>query len=157
MQESNPTDIRRTCLDLIAAAPVCCLTTLGPGGYPYTTAIGNLRCAAEFPALAEFQAECGDDLTLFMSTDMRSEKIARIQANPKASAYLCDPKQIVGFMLGGRIEIVQDRQIKARLWQKDWTLFFPSGPDGPEYGIIKLVPQVARGWRRTEAFELSLA
>ncbi len=156
MQESNPTDIRRTCLDLIAATPVCYLTTLGAEGYPYTTAIGNLRCAAEFPALAEFQAECADDLTLFMSTDMRSEKIARIQLNPKASAYLCDPKQIVGFMLAGRIEIVQDRQLKTRLWQKEWTLFFPSGPEGPEYGIIKLVPRVARGWRRTEPFELSL-
>jgi general stress protein 26 len=156
MQEPNPADIRRTCLDLIAATPVCYLTTLGEDGYPYTTAIGNLRCAAEFPALAEFQAECGGDLSLFMSTDMRSEKIARIRANPKASAYLCDPKQIVGFMLGGRIEIVQNRQLKSRLWQKDWTLFFPSGPEGPEYGIIKLVPQMARGWRRTEAFELSL-
>lgn len=157
MNEPNPTDIRRTCLDLIAAAPVCYLTTLGEDGYPYTTAIGNLRCPAEFPALAGFQAECGDDLTLFMSTDMRSEKIARVRANPKASAYLCDPKQIVGFMLGGRIEIVEDRRLKARLWQKDWTLFFPSGPEGPEYGIIKLVPQMARGWRQTEAFEFSLA
>ncbi len=103
MNRPNPTDVRRTCLDLIAATPVFYLTTLGADGYPHTTAMCNLRCAAEYPTLAEFQAERGDDLTLFTSTCMGSDKIGRIRANPKVSAYLCDPKQIVGFMLAGRI------------------------------------------------------
>ncbi|HNS23021.1 MAG TPA: pyridoxamine 5'-phosphate oxidase family protein [Sedimentisphaerales bacterium] len=156
MDQSGSNEIRQTCLKLISDAPVCYLTTLNADGYPNTTALGNLRCATEFPALADFQGEYGDGFTFFMSTDMRSQKIARIRANPKASVYVCDPKQTVGLTLAGEVEIVENRQIKDRLWQKDWTMFFPSGPQGPEYGIIKLVPRMARGWCRTEPFVMTL-
>ncbi|MEN6577412.1 MAG: pyridoxamine 5'-phosphate oxidase family protein [Phycisphaerales bacterium] len=157
MTQPNPTDVRQTCLDLIAATSVCYLATLDADGFPHTTALGNLRCAKEFPSLVEFQAEYDNDFTLFMSTDMHSEKVARIRTNPKAAAYLCDPDQVVGFMIGGNVEIVEDRQLKNRLWQKEWVKFFPSGPQGPEYGIIKLVPRIAKGWCRTESFVLTLS
>ena len=48
--------------------------------------------------------------------------------------YFCDPDQIIGFMLGGEIEIVTDPQLKRRIWQDGWTMYYPNGPEGPEYG-----------------------
>lgn len=57
----------------------------------------------------------------------------------------------------GNVEIVENRQLKNRLWQREWVKFFPSGPQGPEYGIIKLVPRMAKGWCRTEPFVLTLS
>jgi general stress protein 26 len=148
-------NIRQTCRSLMAAMSVCYLTTLDADGFPHTTGMNNLRCVREYPDLVDFHAEHGD-FTLFVSTAMQSDKIARIRANPRVSVYFCDPGQIVGFMLGGEIEIVEDRRIKDRLWQKGWTLYYPNGPEGPEYGILKLVPKTVKGWCQTGSFELTL-
>ena len=59
-------------------------------------------------------------------------------------------------MLGGDIEIVQDPGLKARLWQEGWSLYYPSGPEGPEYGILRLKPVIAKGWYQAGPFELKL-
>jgi|GEM_PF-210112 len=147
-------DVRQTCLNLMAAMPVCYLTTLDADGFPHTTGMNNLRSVTEYPSLVDFHAEHGD-FTLFLTTGAQSDKIARIRAQPRASVYFCDPNQIVGFMLGGEIEIVDDRRIKNRIWQKGWTLYYPNGPEGPEYGILKLVPQIVKGWCQTGSFELT--
>ncbi len=40
---------------------------------------------------------------------------------------------------------VADEDLKNRIWQKDWTMFYPNGPEGAEYGIIRFAPKVARG------------
>ena len=155
MNQPNPIDVRQTCLSLMAATPVCYVTTLDADGFPHTTAMNNLRCVKEYPDLVDFHAGHGSDFTLFLTTGMQSDKMTRIRANRKASAYFCDPDRIVGFMLGGESEIVNDQRIKNRIWQKSWTRYYPNGPQGPEYGIIKLVPRVAEGWCHTGSFELT--
>ncbi|OHB78437.1 MAG: hypothetical protein A2Z25_12650 [Planctomycetes bacterium RBG_16_55_9] len=149
-------DVRQTCLSLMAVMSVCYLTTLDADGFPHTTAMNNLRCVREYPGLMDFHAEHAGDFTFFMTTGMQSDKTARIRANPKASVYFCDPDQFVGFMLGGEIEIVEDQRIKNRIWQKGWTLYYPNGPEGPEYGVVKLVPKVVKGWCQNGPFEIKL-
>jgi len=149
-------DVPQICLNLMTSTSACYLTTLDADGLPYTDGMNNLRYARQYPGLVDFHAEYNDGLTVFMTTGMQSDKIARVRANPKASVYFCDPDQIVGFMLAGEVEIVQDQQIKNRLWQKGWTMYYPNGPEGPEYGIIKLVPRVAKGWCQTGPFVLTL-
>lgn len=148
------TDIRRTCIDLMAASPACCLTTIDPDGFPQTTAMNNLRCAREYPSLAPLYEEADNPFLLYMSTAMQSGKIARMQANPKVSVYFCDAGQIIGFMLGGEIEIVTDQALKNRIWQDGWTMYYPNGPQGPEYGVVRLAPTTVKGWCRNQPFEL---
>jgi general stress protein 26/ketosteroid isomerase-like protein len=149
-------DIRQTCLSLLTATEACYLTTIDADGHPCTTAMNNLQCARLYPSLAWLQAEQKDDFVLHLTTGMQSGKIARLRANPKASVYFCDPDQIIGFTLAGAVEIVTDQQLKNRIWQKGWTLYYPNGPEGPEYGIIRLVPRIARGWCQTGPFQFEL-
>ncbi len=149
-------NVRQTCLSLLTTAEACYLTTIDADGHPCTTAMNNLQCARVYPSLAWLQAEHKDDLVLHLTTGMQSGKIARLRANPKASVYFCDPDQIIGFTLAGEVEIVTDQQLKSRIWQKGWTLYYPNGPEGPEYGIIRLIPKVARGWCQTGPFQFEL-
>ncbi len=147
-------EIQEVCLNLMATAPVCYLTTLDSEGCPCTDALGNLRCAQEYPSLAPLYEQADNEFLLYVSTDMQSAKVARIRTDPRVCVYFCDPKQIVGFMLGGRIEIVTDRALKNRIWQDGWTMYYPEGPEGPGYGILRLAPAVVRGWCRNQPFEL---
>ena len=118
--------------------------------------MNNLRCVKNYPSLVPVHAECDNDLALYMSTSVNSPKMTRMQSNPKVCVYFCDPDQIIGLMLGGEIEIVTDPRLKNRIWQEGWTMYYPNGPEGPEYGVIKLAPATVKGWCRNTTFELEL-
>ncbi len=149
-------DVRQVCRNLMAEMPVCYLTSIDADGYPHTTAMLNLCCAKQYPSLLELHEDPEAPFLLYMSTGTQSNKTARMQANPKVSVYFCDPERIVGLMLGGEIEIITDRALKSRIWQEGWTIYYPNGPQGPEYGILRLVPKVAKGWNQNGPFELTL-
>ncbi|MHC4520018.1 MAG: pyridoxamine 5'-phosphate oxidase family protein [Planctomycetota bacterium] len=161
MEESEGSDaagtnITQVCLDLMRAAPACYLTTIDADGFPHTTAMLNLRDERQFPSLAEVHEDSDNGFLLYMTTSVQSPKMARLESNPKVSAYFCDPDQIVGLMLGGEIEVVADQELKSRIWQEGWTMYYPNGPEGPEYGVIKLAPTVAKGWCKNAPFEFEL-
>ncbi|UCD53224.1 MAG: DUF4440 domain-containing protein [Phycisphaerales bacterium] len=149
-----PQDIKQTCRNLLAAMPVCYLTTMDADGFPHTTAMLNLRCAKEFPSLVGLHEDSEEEFLLYLTTSLQSGKMARMQANPKVSAYFCDPDQIVGLMLGGEIEIVTDQALKNRVWQDGWTMYYPNGPEGDEYGVVRLAPAIIKGWCRNQPFVL---
>ncbi len=149
-------DVRQLCLNIMSTALVCDLATVDEHGFPRVTTVNNLRCAKEFPNLVTLHEESGNPFTVYMSTNMQSHKIARMQANPKTSVSFCDPVSSIGFMLGGEIEIVTDQDLKNRVWQKGWTMFYPGGPESPEYGLIRLQPRVIEGWCRNHRFEIRI-
>jgi len=149
-------DIRATCRSLMTTMPACYLTTIDGNGFPHTTAMLNLCCAKDFPTLVALHEEGKDAFVLYLSTSMQSDKMARMQANPKVSVYFCQPDQFVGLMLGGEIEIVADQDLKNRVWQEGWTMYYPNGPEGPEYGGMRLTPKIAKGWNQNEPFELKI-
>lgn len=149
-------DVKQTCLSLMTKTPVCYLTTIDSGGFPHTDAMNNLRYAKEYPSLVNLHEEDGNDFVLYLTTSVQSPKMTRMQNDPKVSVYFCDVNQFIGLMLGGEIEIVMDKALKNRIWQKGWTMYYPNGPGGPEYGVIKLVPSIAKGWCRNGPFEFKL-
>ena len=149
---SHRQDVRETCLHLIATLPVCELTTMDAQGYPHTTAMLNLRCAKAYPNLVDLHAAEENDFCIYMTTANHSAKMSRLKANPKVSLSFCDADHAIGFMLGGDIEVVEDQTLKERIWQDGWTMYYPNGPQGPEYGIIKLAPKIVKGRCRDRSF-----
>jgi general stress protein 26 len=154
VQVSN--DVKQTCLSLVGNLPVCYLTTIDSEGFPHTNAMNNLRYAGQYPSLVDLYKEEDNDFVLYLSTSMLSPKMARMKANPKVSVYFCDANQIVGLMLGGEIEIIEDQELKNRIWQNGWTMYYPNGPEGPEYGVIKLVPSKVKGRCKNGPFEFKM-
>ena len=71
------------------------------------------------------------------------------------SIYFCDAQRFLGLMLGGEIEIITDKQLKKKIWQKGWTMYYPDGPKSSEYGVIKLTPVIAKGHSCTGDFKLN--
>ena len=149
-------DVKQTCLNLITNTFVCQLTTIDSDGFPHTNAMLNLRYAKEYPLLVDLFKQEDKDFVIYLSTGMQSPKMARMRANPKVCVYFCDPNQVLGLMLGGEIEIITDQRLKSRIWQKGWTMYYPNGPEGPEYGVIKLVPSIVKGWNKGKPLEVKI-
>ena len=145
-------DIQKKSIHLIESVESVVVSTIGPDGYPYATAVSNLRCSQLFPSLTGFF----DDQNVFaqyMVTDTSSKKVAHIRANPKTALYFCKSDEYHGLMLGGDMEILHDRPMKQRLWQPNWEEFWPQGPDDPAYTLLYFSPVTATGWDWKTRFE----
>jgi general stress protein 26 len=148
-------DIRRACLDLMARAPVCTLTSIDSDGFPQTTAMLNLRNRKLYPSLISVFEGHDQDMVIYMTTGMQSNKIKRLEANPKVSVQFCDPDTFHNLMFLGHIEVVTEQKLKDSLWQPNWTMYYPNGKGGPEYGVLRLIPQIAKGWYEGKAIEFT--
>ncbi len=152
----NTDEMKRVSLELIEMAPVAYVTTIGPGGYPYTRAMFNLRNRERFPGQAHLFAEHRDDLLVYFSTNTSSQKLGQIRADPRVSVYYCNPDQIHGLMLSGDIEVVDDSALRHAIWNEGWERYYPSGPDDPDHTVLCLRPRRAIGWYKGARFEFEL-
>jgi general stress protein 26 len=132
------------------------LSTIDDDGYPHIRAISNLRNKDEFPGLADFFHPYRNQFTTFIVTNTSSSKIGQIEANPKCSLYYCNPIEWCGLTLKGRIEIIDDIDLKKALWLDEWERFYPAKYKDPEYTVLRVVPDQARGWDYNKTFEFSL-
>ncbi len=151
----NQSDLKQKCLELIQQADAIFLSTIDSEGYPQTRAMVNLHNKTQFPHAVPF-IEKQDDFSIYFTTHNHSEKMKQLNANPKVSAYFCNAKAFHGLMLAGEIESVTDPVIKKTLWDDEWTIHYPGGVDGPECGILRLKPTMAKGWYHSSAYELDL-
>ncbi len=142
-------EVKKAALDLAAKATGAHVTTVGSDGYPRTRVMFNLRHAEEFPHLAPLFAGHDKDLLMYLGTNTSSAKIEEIRRNPKACVYLCDYPQTVGMMFAGDLEIVDDPQTRRALFTPGWEVYYPAGPDDPDYTVLRLYPKFVSGWLRS--------
>ena len=144
------------CNHLMANSEAVYLTTIDSGGYPYTRAMLNLRNKNQYPSLEQLFQNHQEDFLTYLTTSNSSVKISQILSNPKVSIYYCVPDKFHGLMVSGKITVLSDQHIKKTLWQKGWEQFYPKGHTDPDYAILELVPDLARGWYGEGPFELNL-
>ena len=65
-------------VELMETAPAVYLTTNGPGGYPYTRAMLNLRNREQYPGQVPLFAGHSEDLLVYFSTNTSSQKLRQI-------------------------------------------------------------------------------
>ncbi len=146
-------ELKQECLKLMETANAVYLSTIGSGGFPHTRMMANLRNKKENPVAAGVLAQHKKDFAIYFVTSRSSTKMQQIRANPKVSAYLCDPGEFHTLMLSGEIEEITDKQFKKQLWQKGWEMHWPGGADDPEFTVLKLSPAFAKGWYKEGPFE----
>ena len=139
-------EARQWALALMETADAAYLTTMDRHGFPQTRAMLNLRNKRQWPTLTEVFQGHEEDFLLYFSTNTSSAKMAQIRANPKVSAYFCNPAAFHGLMLAGTIELVTDQACKRRIWQDGWERYYPRGVNDPDYTLLCLLPTVAKGW-----------
>lgn len=149
----NEQEALRLAVELMESVEAAFLTTIDGDGFPQTRAMLNLRNARNYPELIGLFSGHRDDFTVFFTTNTSSLKVAQIRANPAVSVYYCCPAEWRGLMLGGRIEIITAPDQKKALWQEGWEMYYPAGPDDPDYAILWLRPMVAKYYHQLNCFQ----
>ena len=153
----NETELRTECIELMATADAVYLTALGVDGYPRIRAMLNLRNKLQYPNHVHLYEGHDDDFMVYVSTNTSSKKRKDIEANPRIGLYYCRPREFFGMSLVGDVEIVEDAAIKEAVWADGWERYFPTTgrADDPDYTLLRLYPNSARGWTGSQTFELS--
>lgn len=149
-------ELKQVCLKLIQTANAIYLATIGNDGFPHIRMMSNLRNKEENPGLVEILKPYKDDFVIHFVTSKSSTKMQQIRANPKVSAYVCNPAEFRTLMLKGEVEEITDHEFKKQLWQDGWEIHWPGGTDDPEFTVLKLSPTFAKGWFKEAPFEMKL-
>jgi general stress protein 26 len=77
-----------------------------------------------------------DDFNVWLATRFSSPKVRHIEANPRVSLMFVDE---IGYVrVTGTAEIISDKAILAEFWKDEWELYWPGGPEDPDYRLVKV-------------------
>jgi len=144
----------KACLRLMKEAECATLATVDSDCRPKIRTVFNLRRATQFPALAEMFEDQDLSLMIYVTTNTSSHKVSEIRTNSAVSIHYCIPATFKGITLCGDMEEVTDTTLKQSLWQDGWEMYYPEGPDDPDYTVLRLLPDSAFGWLAGRPFHL---
>jgi general stress protein 26 len=137
-------EAKKVSLELMETSKAAYLTTVDSEGYPITRAMFNLRNKEQFPEFSDFYADLNNKFEIYITTNTSSSKTDHIKHNPKISVYFCDPEAFKGVMFGGEVKIIDDMDIKRKIWLDWWTRYYSKGLEDPDYTLLRLKPKIAR-------------
>jgi general stress protein 26 len=150
--EGTPVIIdREAVLKLMDESAAVYLATVD-GAVPRIRALVNLRRRDQYPGPSGFCRRQGG--TVYLSTSGASSKVREIRANPAVAVYYCDPGSVHGISLSGRMEVLSDPALKRALWDDNWRIYWPTGPDDPDYVVLRMKPTGAAGWWGTRPVQI---
>jgi general stress protein 26 len=115
--------------ELIADTSIAMMTTAGSDG----------SLSSRPMAVLEMDAQGA----LWFFTDLRSQKVDHLRS---VNLSFIDAAKGNYVSLSGRGEISTDRQQIELLWTAFAKPWFPEGPDSPNLGLLKFVPDAADYW-----------
>jgi len=136
-------EVKEFSLELMESSKAAYLTTIDLQGYPITRAMFNLRNKEQFPEFSEFFEKLENTFEIYISTNTSSSKIEHIKKNPKISIYYCEPDDFKGVMFNGDAEIIEDMELKKKIWLDWWTKYYREGLEDPDYTLLRLKPKIA--------------
>ena len=149
-------EIKQLSVKLMGSVELAYLGTVDGDGFPQTRVMGNLRNKEQCRIAEELFAGHDEDFLIYMLTGHSSDKMQQIRANSKVSVYFCNSAEFHTLLLAGNAEEIDDPDLKKRIWQDEWKIHWPGGPEDPEFIMLKLLPEWAKGWYKKEAFEFKL-
>lgn len=87
-----------------------------------------------------------DDTGIVIATSPRSRKYTDIRADPQVSYAVEDRDAGAYVALYGTAEIVDDLAARRARWSERARPYFPQGPEGDDYVLIRLVPDRIEMW-----------
>ncbi len=153
MQEQ---EMKQECLKLMATAEAAYLSTVDGDGFPQSRVMGNLRNKEKCQIAEELFAGHDEDFLIYMLTGHSSDKMQQIRANSKVSVYYCNSPVFHTLLLTGHAREIDDPDLKKRIWQDEWKMHWPDGPEDTEFVILKLLPDSAKGLHKEGSFGFKL-
>lgn len=81
-----------------------------------------------------------DDGTIWIGTSPKSRKATDIAANPRVTYAVEDRAARAYACVYADAELVDDLDERLRRWTKGFETYFPDGPDGGDFVLLRLRP-----------------
>lgn len=81
-----------------------------------------------------------DSLVMWFGTSTTSRKANDIRRDHRVSVAVQHDPEIAYVVLHGTGEIMTDVALRQRYWLKEWVPFFPAGPTGDDFIVIRFEP-----------------
>lgn len=94
--------------------------------------------------------------TLYFSTNTSSNKVQCFRKNNKASVYFADTRFFRGASLTGTMEVLEDADIKERIWREGDTLYYKEGVSDPDYCVLKFTASKVRFYSNLKSEDIIL-
>ncbi len=119
-------DLLRIAREMTIVARYCLLVTVDDTGGPQAR------------VMDPFEPE--SDMTVWMATDPSTRKVKQIREDSRALlAY--EDKDSHGYVtMIGTAQVVDDLNQRKARWKPEWEAFYPGGPEGDHYVLIRFIP-----------------
>lgn len=121
----EPTGLMKIALDTLRGHPFGFLSTLGRDRV-HTRLVEHLAV--------------DDDATVWLGTSPRSRKTAQIACRPEVTYAVEDRDGVGAVTVQARAEVVGDEQARVARWEDGLLAFFPDGPRGDDFVLLRLRP-----------------
>jgi len=108
------------------------------------------------PFIKAMIVERREGSTFYFCSNNGSMRTAQWKANPNACIYFVGGPIYRGVMLSGKMEIINDPEVKRRLWRRSMKSIYKGGVTDPDYCVLKFTASKGRYYsmRGSEDFEL---
>jgi general stress protein 26 len=84
----------------------------------------------------------------YFSTNTSSLRVSQFRNNSRSCLYMYDGRFFKGLMLIGRMEVIQEQELKDTIWQDGDEMYYPLGKTDPDYCVLKFVSQSGRYYEK---------
>jgi len=78
------------------------------------------------------------DFSFWIGTSPKSRKVIQIGQNSQVTLAISHQKDNSNLIIKANAELIDDVALRTKYWKPYWRLFFPAGPKGDDYILIKL-------------------
>jgi general stress protein 26 len=87
-----------------------------------------------------------DDFTVWLGTSPASRKARQVSRDPGATLVYQDDARSACVVLVGAVTLVDDLAERRRRFVPLWRAFWPDGPEGPDFVLLRFVPSRIEVW-----------
>jgi pyridoxamine 5'-phosphate oxidase len=76
--------------------------------------------------------------------------------NSKASVCFYDSRFFQGLMIKGKMEVLENPEIKEKIWREGDTMYYKQGVTDPDYCVLKFVSEKGRLYEKFGSTEFGI-
>lgn len=76
----------------------------------------------------------------WIGTNPALRKVAEVRESPKVTLAYGNQRERANLVVFGTASIVSEPELRRRYWKGEWRMFFPGGPLGDDYVLLRIEP-----------------
>lgn len=88
------------------------------------------------------------DSRVWFVTSMDTGKVEDLEKDPRVNLAYFRETDMAWVSVSGRVRLQRDKQRIAELWQEDWKIYFPEGPEQADLVLLHVSPEHVTYWQQ---------